>query len=431
MQEIKPYTWIKCKIERYSLRPSNYLHPYLEIYFKPEGANQEGVRRQTTLPRLSIPNNVNVENSTRNKLFEKLTIKNSEELAGKEVYLKFRLKPNPRDNNNFIKIVDLENIKTIEEYNLEREILKLLTLDSQVSPILQNQLIQKISKNKIKLSIKNNYVCTNKQLITSPVCVVKSTICEIDLESFYPNIVLANQFVPENDSDKSYLKIIEKLLQIKKEGHILNEPIEDFSKLKILMNSLIGNLKNNDFIFYSPELYDRIIGEGNRVLQRVLNYIKRIKGEYVQRLAKGNFLEILRVHTDGIHLRIKVAKCKNDLLLKINKFLSESESDCYKFNYKGYWQRGIFKNKNNFALWKTGEPLIIKGTFFKKNKKLTEVFLKEFYSEDLPEYNKLKKKILLKNCKGQKELIDFLDSRYEINNYGKSNTKSLDSQMLS
>ena len=424
MQEIKPYTWIRCKIERYNLRPSNYLHPYLEIYFKLEETNQEGVKRQTSLPRLSIPNNVNTENSARNKLFRKLIIKNNEELTGKEVYLKFRLKPNPRDKNNFFKIVDLENIKTIEEYNLEREILRLLTLDLQVSPVLQNRLIQKISKNKIKSPIKKNYVCTSKQLITPPVCVVKSTICEIDLESFYPNIVLANQFIPENDLDKIYLKIIKKLLQIKQERHVLNESIEDFAKLKILMNSLIGNLKNKDFIFYSPELYDRIIGEGNRILQRVLNYIKRTKEGYEQRLEKGNFLEILRVHTDGIHLRIKVTKCKNDLLSKINKFLSESESDCYKFNYKGYWQRGIFKNKNNFALWKTGEPLIIKGTFFKKNKKLTEVFLKEFYSEDLPEYNKLKKELLLKNTKEQKELINFLDSRYEINNYGKINTKS-------
>jgi len=430
MQELKPYTWIKCKIERYNIRPSDYPNPYLEIYFKPEEDIKEGVRRQTNLPRLSIPNNINAENSDRNKLLKKLNVGTNEELIGKEVYLKFKLKPSPRDKNNFYKLVDLKDIKTIEGYNLERGILELLASDFVAIPISQNQLIHRISTDKIKLPIKNNYFCTNKQLITPPVCVVKSTICEIDLESFYPNIVLANQFIPENDLGGLYLEIIKKLLQVKQEGHILNEPIEDFAKLKILMNSLIGNLKNKDFIFYSPELYDRIIGEGNRVLQRVLNYIKRIKEEYAQKVEKGNFLEILRVHTDGIHLRVKVARCKNDLLSRINKFLSESESDCYKFNYKGYWQRGIFKNKNNFALWKTGEPLITKGTFFKKNKKLTEVFLKEFYSENLLEYNKLKKELLLKNEKGQKELIDFLDSRYEINNYGKINTESFSSRIL-
>lgn len=403
MQDIKPHTWLRGKIVEIKLRDSRYKDPYADIYFRPI---TEGINRSSSRPRLSIPNS-DAESSYKKRLIKKLGIETEEELIGKELYFKYWDKPNPKDNNHYFKIINPQDVLTCEEYNLDKYILELINSQNPFNIGEINKKFQKISKRDIVVAINSKRLVEGKrQLIKFMKGRVSSPVCEIDLKSFYPNIVIANKFSPQSDIEGIFLNFIKRLVQVREKGFVLDKSVENAEELKKLANSFIGDLNNEKFIFYDPELYFRILGESRRILERVVKYIERIFEEYKK---EGKRFRIIKIHTDGIYFEMSSKICREELVPKLNEFLKNSETAHYHFEYKGYYRRGIFRDNINFALLTPEQQIKLKGTFFNKGKELVEAFLKGCYPVNFEEYKKLKKEFLKKSDPKIKQIISYLD----------------------
>ena len=398
-QEIKPLTWLKGKIIRYveRYRP----HEYVDVYMKSEGITSSEIK-------VSFPNS-EIEGSKLKNFLNEFKCENKEELIGKEIYYKYydrRIIQN--GSSRIFHIAEDYNVKSVEEYKFEIRVKEIIENEKFISVKLMNDFfgLETRKKNKFEpVSVKQYIDLYQSQRVFSPVC-------EIDFESYYLNITLENQINPSGDNDGLFLKTINRLDKIRASNVLLGEKVWKIKELKIFSNSLIGALNNPEFCFYDPNQYFSIIREGRLIMKRVIQDLESTKEEYSE---NGDYLQILRVHTDGIHLRVKSLNCKNELVPALNKYLEMNKSFRYKLKYKGYYQRGLFKSVNDFVLWTEGQEMVNKGSFFKDYPELTEAFMEGYYNpntysnKDYSKYDKLKEKLLKNPTKKLGVLIDFLE----------------------
>ena len=236
---------------------------------------------------------------------------------------------------------------------------------------------------------------------------ISLSVCELDLISAYPNCALSHQILPEKDTGGEFYQTLLKLDELRNKERILGEPIEDLRKLKKFSNALIGCLKNKEFKFYDPSQHDLIVLECREIMKKVLLILKNYEDKGI--------LRIIRLHTDGVYLNIKKKICEEEILPKINEYLQKNWGIRYKFRIKEHYQRGLFKNINNFFLWTQDKEPIAKGVFFKEYKELTSALIQGYYNtatgvpRDYSKYEELKGRLLKNPTKKLYSLLNYLE----------------------
>lgn len=339
-------------------------------------------------------------------------------LKGTELMYKFYR------NEEGYKMVNSYDIKNLENYEEDKFLFDNINELNLINGkcYVGNEFIEKLmlkyckeiglepkrKKNKIQIKNEGAYIEIFRTGVNNPINI-------IDFESFYQSIALTHRLHPKRDIRMFYFRIMEKLFLRKRMLAETNRNPEELIKIKAVLESMVGCLNNQDFLFRDNMLHRRILKEGRNLIQKIIRFIEAESKIYE---TNGKRLKIIRVHTDGIILAIKKEFLMNELLPKLNKYLKEISRGkiYYNLKYKGTFMKGIFRDVNNYVLFNRDEPVIIKGKFFKEFDDLLYKFLYAHHSNNYEDYKKEKEKIL-KNKPSKKELdvLDYLEKhRYSF-----------------
>jgi hypothetical protein len=349
-----------------------------------------------------------VGNSELNKILKEFNVGSPEELKDKECIFKYFIRKDQHKDQYYF-LTPWYDIKSIETYEKDKIFFdNLRYFETPSLRLVEDTLKQTYVYKRNTIPKKESFdeIRKNGPKIRFNLGGVRYPIAIIDFESFYANIIINNEWKPKNDFKEIYLDYI-KFLKNRKDEINKPEGVEERNKIKLLLEISIGCLKNKNFLFYDPELHSKIIEEGKKIIDSLSRKLKLIKEEYSNK--QDFYLDIIRIHTDGIIIRIK-----KNYILEILKNLGwglNHKKHFYPLNLEGFYKRGIFKGVNDFALIKEDNSLEVKGRFFKNNSVLIRNFLEGYYPLDFSRYeeereNILKSKLVKDNVKG---VIQFLE----------------------
>lgn len=161
---------------------------------------------------------------------------------------------------------------------------------------LKNERIE-IGGRKYQMGIGGLHSCEKSQLVRGD---EHATLCELDVASYYPNIILQQQLAPDSLGTEFldvYRSIVERRLAAKKSGDKVTADV-----LKIAVNGSFGKLGSKYSKLYAPELLIQTTITGQLCLLML-----------IERMEMAGF-DVYSANTDGIVLRFP-----NDKEVLVNK----------------------------------------------------------------------------------------------------------------
>jgi hypothetical protein len=177
--------------------------------------------------------------------------------------------------------------------------------------------------------------------------IVNKKIVELDVISYYPSIILKLGVCPPAFGKKFmglYRSFVERRIQAKKDGN------DTFSAgLKMITNTIFGQLNCSYSCFYSPSDFQRIIQEGQNNLLDLIQIIE----------ANGN--KVVSANTDGIFV---VAENDDTLLKSCSEWEKKTGFNLARSEYMSLYSKDV---NNYFAITKTGFMAKGRGVFGKRS----------------------------------------------------------------
>lgn len=170
-------------------------------------------------------------------------------------------------------------------------------------------------------------------------------IFDIDVASYYPNIVLTNKLEPRAWAGHFlpiYADIVSRRLKAKAAGDKVTAAV-----LKVAANGTYGKSSDVYSSLYDPQLTANVTLLGQLGLLVLIEMLSHIEGVYV-----------CSANTDGITVRVHV-DAEEDLRNAIAKWEYETELDMEYTEYDGLYQRDV----NSYIAQKTDGSVKSKGAF--------------------------------------------------------------------
>ncbi len=222
-------------------------------------------------------------------------------------------------------------------------------------------------------------------------------IGEADVTSYYPFIIINNEWFPEK-LGLAFLKVYSQQIETRLDAKrkFAESKLDKYKKiansLKILINGGFGKLGEKDSIFYSPDLLLQVTLTGQLTL---LMLIEKLENAGIQ---------VVSANTDGV-----VIKCPKEKIKEKEKIFKQWEKET-NLNlewtpYKALYSRDV---NNYIALKEDGQSFKTKGAYAKSG--LSKNPTSQICIEAACEYLKSKKSIK-KHIMQCKDILKFLTLR--------------------
>lgn len=172
----------------------------------------------------------------------------------------------------------------------------------------------------------------------------KSLLCDWDVASYYPSIILNCELYPKN-LGRVFLDVYRNIVNERLEAKRNKDKVKADS-LKITINGSFGKLGSPYSALYAPELMIQVTVTGQLALLMLIDELE------------SNGIPVISGNTDGI-----VAKCpkdKEELMINLIKSWEKSTGfDMERTDYSGMYSRDV----NNYICIKTDGKVKTKGCF--------------------------------------------------------------------
>ena len=210
---------------------------------------------------------------------------------------------------------------------------------------------------------------------------------QIDVKSYYPTLILNNNFLNERSLD-IYKKIYNTRLKLQRQKDSKQEAY------KLITNIVYGGLKSKWSNLYNPQMSNSIVVNGQLILTHLI-------------LVLENFCELIQSNTDGII--IKYEPVMKDSILKIIKLFEEH----YKLKFDiDYIVKIAQKDVNNYVIkYKDGSIHGIGrflnhdgGNYTRNSMTIIDKALTKYYMDDI----KINKTIMDEYKKGNLQAFQYV-----------------------
>jgi len=199
---------------------------------------------------------------------------------------------------------------------------------------------------------------------------VSGLLLNIDVASYYPNLIKRYQFMSRAVSNpKIFDDIIEKRLEYKKEKN----PIA--TSLKIVLNATYGGMKDKFSKLYDPLMANNVSVNGQLLL---IDLIEKIE----------DYCDILNTNTDGLIVKCKTVEYKNDIITKCDEWSNRTGMNLEIDEYNRLVQRDV----NSYIAFTADGEIKAKGALKNTsvldnnmaivNKSIREYFINKIHPKD-------------------------------------------------
>lgn len=172
----------------------------------------------------------------------------------------------------------------------------------------------------------------------------KELICDWDVASYYPNIILNCELYPKH-LGRVFLDVYRKIVEERLEAKHAGDKVKSES-LKITINGSFGKLGSPYSVLYSPELMIQVTVTGQLALLMLIDKLEH------------NGIPVVSGNTDGIVIKCPMAK--ENLMVEIIKWWETlTRFEMERNDYSGLYSRDV----NNYIAVKTDGKVKTKGCF--------------------------------------------------------------------
>ena len=210
---------------------------------------------------------------------------------------------------------------------------------------------------------------------------------QIDVKSYYPTLILNNNFLSDR-SIKKYKEIYDRRLELQKQKDSKQEAY------KLITNIVYGGLKSKWSNLYNPQMSNSIVVNGQLILTHLI-------------LLLENFCELIQSNTDGIIIKYEPVMKKS--ILKIIELFEEH----YKLKFDiDYIVKIAQKDVNNYVIkYKDGSIHGIGrflnhdgGNYTRNSMTIIDKALTKYYMDDI----KINKTIMDEYKKGNLQAFQYV-----------------------
>lgn len=200
----------------------------------------------------------------------------------------------------------------------------------------------------------------------------ENEIIDIDVESFYPNLAIVNNFRPEHLGEAFSIVYKNLFLERKKypKGTVENQ------SYKIILNGSYGKFGDEYSFLYDKKVMNQICINGQLLIAMLC-----------ERLSFVQSVTIIQANTDGVTIKVKKSKRKEieDICNRWEKLTS------LKLEYANY-KKMVINNVNNYMAQYENGKIKDKGAAYivnpelhkNKSQRIVQIALRRYFFENIP-----------------------------------------------